>query len=151
MLLFEYYFSPFQDLYTIQILMARIELSPQLRSRICELRSIGYSCNKIHKIHSDITISTIKTTCRRGKSRIDNKSKPRSGAPRKLSEEQRDHLYNIAIYQNPYIKHRDLLEEVDRAIKKRSLQGLLREIDRRKWRQQQRSEIKLIHAEKRLQ
>ena len=63
------------------------ELSPQLRSRICELRSLGLSYPKIYQIHPDIYLSTIKITCQRESLRINNKSRPRAGAPRKLLEE----------------------------------------------------------------
>jgi hypothetical protein len=46
---------------------------------------------------------------------------------------------------------RDLLEEVDGVVKKRSMQYLLRELGRRKWRQLNRPEIKQHHADARLQ
>jgi hypothetical protein len=60
------------------------DLSPQLRSRICELRSIGYSYNRIHSIHRNIPLSTIISICRLEASRQDNCSKPRSGAHESL-------------------------------------------------------------------
>ena len=110
----------------------KAELSPQLRSRICELRGLGFTYTKIHNIYPEICKSTIKSTCLRESTRIDNQSRPRTGILRKLSEEQRDYIYNIAINQNPHISNQDLLQEVDRACQKRSLQKLLREIDRRK-------------------
>ena len=93
------------------------ELSPQLRSRICELRSIGYSYKRIHQIHPEVPLYTVKTTCRREALRADNCSRPRSGAPKKLTPEQRDHLYDVAVHQNPHILNRDLLREVDGAVK----------------------------------
>ena len=127
------------------------ELSPQLRSRLCELRNLGYSFPHIHKIHPEVCLSTIKTTYYREANRINNQSKPRTGAPRKLSDEQRDHLYDIATHQNPHITNRELVNEVDGTVKKRSIQRLLREMGRRKWRQKQRPEIKDSHAERRLQ
>ena len=68
------------------------------------------------------------------------------GPPRKLTEEMRDYLYDIVVYQNPHIKMRDLVVEVNAAVKKRSIQKLLREMDRRKWRQRARPEIKEHHA-----
>jgi transposase len=127
------------------------ELSVQLRSRLCELRSLGLSFPRIHQLHRDIPLSTIKYTCYKERERENNQSKRRPGAPRKLSEEQRDHLYDVAVHQNPHIKNRDLMEEVDETVKKRSIQKLLREMGRRKWKQRQRPEIKMVHAEKRLQ
>lgn len=127
------------------------ELSPQLRSRLCELRSLGFTFLRIHQIHPEVPVSSIKYTCYREKDRMNNQLKRRSGAPRKLSDEQRDHLYNLTIHQNPYITNRELVAEVDETIKKGSIQRLLREMGRRKWRQKQRPEIKVHQAEKRLQ
>jgi transposase len=93
-----------------------LELDPQLRSRICELRSIGWSYNKIHQKHPTISKSTIITTCRREANQVNNVSRPRSGKPRKLPEEQHDHLYDIVTHQNPYITTKDLLAEVDNVV-----------------------------------
>ena len=64
---------------------------------------------KIYQIHPDIYLLTIKITCQRESLRINNKSRPRAGAPRKLSEEQRDHIFDIAIHQNPHITNQDLI------------------------------------------
>jgi len=130
--------------------MARKELSPQLRSRICELKAYGLSLAKIHARYKEIPYSTIRTTCQREPSRTNNQSKPRIGGPRKISEEQRDHLYDVT-NRNPHAKNEDLLKEVDNVCKKRTIQRLLRELDRRKWRQKERPEIKQIYADKRLQ
>jgi hypothetical protein len=101
--------------------MARKELSPQLRSRICELSSIHWSARRIHEKHPDIPISTIRTTIRRQASRDDNKPLPRSGRPQSLTEEQRNHVYDVVNHTNPHIKMRDLLREVNDACKKRCL------------------------------
>ncbi len=114
------------------------ELSPQLYSRICELRSIGWSIPRIHKQNLEIFISTIKRTLRRETSRQDNCSRPRSGAPRLLTEEQRDHLYDVAVHLNLHIKIGDLSKEVDGAVKERAIQKLMQEMVRRKWRKRQR-------------
>ena len=127
------------------------ELSPQLRSRICKLRSLGYTYKKIHQIYPEVCFSTIITTCQRESLRINNKTRSRTGAPRKLSEEQRDYIYDIAIYQNPHIINQNLIQKIDRACRKRSIQKLLREMDRRKWRQRCRPEIKQVYADKRLE
>ncbi len=112
--------------------MVRRELSPQMRSRICELSTFGLSLNRILKLHPELNLSTIKLIIRREASRIDNASKSRSGRPRALTEEQRDYIYNIVNYTNPYIKMRELLCEVDDVIKKRLLRGLLREMGKKK-------------------
>jgi transposase len=127
------------------------ELTAQLQSRICELRSIGYSYGQIATIHPEVKRSTIITTCRREQLRDDNKTRPRSGPPRKLTEEHRDHVYDLISHQDPHIKIRDLCAEVDHVVKERSIQRLCRELDRRKWKQRLRPEITEIHAQKRLQ
>jgi transposase len=122
-----------------------------MRARICELSSIGYGAKKISTIHPEIPISMIKYTIRAEKQRIENNSKPRSGQPRKLTEEQRDRIYDIATHENPHISYRDLLESVDNAIKERSLRGLLREMGRRKWIQRRRPLLTPAHAAARLE
>jgi transposase len=113
--------------------MARgCEVSPQMRARICELRSIQWSYNRIHQKYPEIPLSTIKGVVRRASSQANFTSKPRSGRRRALTDEQRDHVYDIVNHTNPHIKLRDLLREVDDVVKKRSLQGLLREMNKRK-------------------
>ena len=121
------------------------ELSPQMRSRICELKSIGWGYKRIHNLHRDIPLSTIKSTILLEQKRKDNLSRTRSGRLHKLTEEQRDHIYDLSIHQ-PHIKIHDMLEEVDHVIKERSIRGLLNEMGRRKWKQLQRPEIQEIHT-----
>lgn len=130
--------------------MVRKELSPRSRDRICELSSLHYTPSRIYKIHPEWPISTIKSTIRREASRVDNHSKPRSGRTRALIEEQRDYVYDITNHINPHIKMRDLLLSVDDACKKRSLQDLLREMNKRKWRQRNCPKITQEHADARL-
>ena len=55
------------------------ELDPQLRSCICELKSIGWGATCIHRQHPAIPLSTIKTTLRRESERMNCVSKPCSG------------------------------------------------------------------------
>ena len=74
------------------------ELSPQDRARIYELRSIGWSLNRIHKQHLEWALSTIRSTIRRAALQDNHVSRPQSGAPQKLTEEQRDYLYDITTY-----------------------------------------------------
>ncbi len=85
-------------------------LNPQLRSRLCELRALGFNYSRINQIHPEVCVSTIRTTCVRETKRVNNQSNHRSGAPRKLSDEQRDHLHDLAVHQNPHIKNRELVE-----------------------------------------
>lgn len=58
-------------------------------------------------------------------------------------------LYDLS-YSDSHIKIYDLVAEVDEVIKKRSTQGLLNEIGRRKWKQLCRPEIKPHHDIQRL-
>ena len=111
----------------------RRELIPQMRARICELHSLKWGPLQIHKRHPEIPLGSIKTTIRRQALRDDHTSRPRTGRPRALTEEQRDYIYDVVNHTNPQIKMRDLLREVDDVVKKRSLQGLLREIGKKKW------------------
>jgi hypothetical protein len=132
--------------------MPRRELSPQTRARIHELSSIGWSPNRIFKLHPEIPLPTIRTTIRRIKlsGSTDTTSKPRSGRPRALTEEQRDHVYDV-VTTTPHIKMRDLLREVNDDCKKRCMQRLLREMDKKKWIQKKRPFITPAHATARLQ
>ena len=124
------------------------ELSPQMRSRLCELNSIGYGAKRISKIHPEIPLSTIKYTLRKEAIRKNNISMLRSGQPRKLSEEQRDSIYDLTEH-NPDITHKDLLALIDYAIKERALRVLLREMNKRKWKKLRRPQIQICHAEAR--
>ena len=81
--------------------------------------------------------------------RLNCVSKPRSGRPRQLTEEQHDHIYDLTT-TNAHIKTRDLLDEVDYAVKERSIQNLLNEMGRQKWKQLNRPYIDEVHARKRL-
>jgi transposase len=127
------------------------ELSQQIRSRICELHTIGYSYRRIHLIHPELSKSTIIRTCQLESKRINNNTKSRPGAPRKISEAERDLLYDTAIHQNPHISTKSLTQEVDQEVSERSIRRLMQEMDRRKWRQRKRAEIKQVHADKRLE
>lgn len=71
------------------------ELSPQLRSRICELHSIGWGARRIHKKHPEVALSTISYTIRKERERINNESKARSGRPRQLTDWYRDYIYDM--------------------------------------------------------
>lgn len=73
---------------------SRRQLDPQTRSRICELRSIGWSHRRIHERHPHIPLGTIKTTLYREHLRDNNVTRRRPGAPRKLKE-SKDQTANI--------------------------------------------------------
>lgn len=106
----------------------RRELSPQLRSRICELHSIGWGPKKIHDKHPEIPINTIKTTIRRECERENNQSKARSGRPHKLNEDQRNYIHGT-ITSNPHTKYEEILDGMGHVVEKRSIQNLLREFN----------------------
>ena len=129
---------------------SRRELDPQLRSRLCELRAIGWGFVQIHARYPHIPLSTIKTTIYREPTRSNNVSRPRSGQPRRLTEEYRDRIWD-KIETEPHTKENNLLSEVDYVVRKRSIQRLLNEMGRRKWVQQNVPELKPEHAVKRLE
>ena len=121
-----------------------------MRSRLCELRSLHYSYRQIHRLHPEIPLSTIHSTCKQEAIRVNNQSQLRSGRPHQLTETQRDQIYDTIMHNNPHVSHRDLLDSVDNVVKKRSLQGLLREIGKRKWRRLKRLQLSEAQAAARL-
>lgn len=84
----------------------RVELDPSMRTRLCELRNTAkWSYARIHDAYPHIPIPTIKTTVRREKERIDNKTRLRSGRPRKMkadnlpiADDVTDHMYGTYDY-----------------------------------------------------
>ena len=80
------------------------ELTPEMRARICELRSIGWSYRKIQARHSTIPLSTIVSTCKREHDRVGQKSNPRSGAPRKTTKDGGDRMVEIPKFKEPDIQ-----------------------------------------------
>jgi hypothetical protein len=61
---------------------ARRELDPCMRARICELHtSAHWGYKRIHKMHLEIPISTIRYTIEKEQERTNQRSKPRSGTP----------------------------------------------------------------------
>jgi hypothetical protein len=107
------------------------ELSSQMRSRICELRSLGWSYNKIKAKHPEIARTTIANTCRQESKRLNNVSQPRPGPPRVITEEQRDMLYDEAI-SAPSISYEALQAQVALTASIRSIKRLLQEMNIRK-------------------
>jgi len=107
------------------------ELSPQMRARICELRSLGWSYDRIRAKHPDIPKSTIGNTCRNEAKRLNNVSQPRPGPPRVISEEERDMLYDTAT-SAPSISYEALQAQVAPNASIRSIKRLLQEMNIRK-------------------
>lgn len=146
-----FFFPSFNINTTATMGRCRKELPPHLRTRICELKSLGYSHSRIHKLHLEVPLGTIKSTVRLESQQLENRSQPQSGQPRKLSEEQRDYIDDIINHTNPHATMQDLLNSVDNACKERSLQYLLHEIGKRKWIQRRRPLLTAQHAALRLQ
>lgn len=107
------------------------ELSPQIRARICELRSIGWSYSKIHIKHPEIPRPTIVSTCQKEALRINNESRPRCGAKRVITEEQRDMLYDTAV-TTPKISYEALQAQIAPDASVRSIKRLFQEMNIRK-------------------
>lgn len=89
------------------------ELTPEMRARICELRSIGWSYRKIQERHS-IPLSTIVSTIKREHDRVGQKSKPRSGAPKIITQEERDRMAE-KLKLDPNITWKELSKECENA------------------------------------
>lgn len=104
------------------------ELSPQDRSRICELHSVNkWGAKRIHRVHPEFPVSTIHSTIRREAIREDNTSKSRPGRPKKLSEADLDHLRHL-IRDNSNIKREQLLDEVGHRVERTTLWRLYNEL-----------------------
>lgn len=70
--------------------------------------------------------------------RDDNRSLSRAGARRKLTEADRDRLYDIATNQNPHIEADDLMKNVADGVSKRTVRRALRETREQKRLKEQR-------------
>ncbi|KAJ5535388.1 hypothetical protein N7527_001642 [Penicillium freii] len=127
------------------------ELPPHVRERICELkRSAKWGAKRIQKhAYPHIPLSTIHYTLRQETKRSHGISMPRLGGPRKLTEEDRDRVYD-AIQSRPDITREDLLAEVDYKVKAHSIWRLTHEMGLRKWRKMNRPYLTPIYAAKRL-
>lgn len=109
------------------------ELTPALRERICELHAIGWGYGRVHKRYPWIPLSTTRYTIKKEQERRNGVSKPRSGRPKKLTEDDKNQILE-SIHGNPRTTHEDLLAKVDHKVKLRSIQRLLNAENLRKWR-----------------
>jgi transposase len=66
--------------------------------------SYGKIAAQVSRLGREISRYTVRTTCEREIERVDNASKPRTGRPRVISEEERDQMYDIVEHDNPFIK-----------------------------------------------
>lgn len=127
------------------------ELDCLTRAKICELHATnGWGATTIKKMRfPDIPRSTIQYTLTQEAKRQKQQSLPRSGAPKKLTEDDRDHIFET-IQEKPSILIEDLLAEVDYKVHRMSIWRLTHEMGLRKWRKMQRPCLTPLHAEKRL-
>jgi hypothetical protein len=121
------------------------ELSPQMRARICELRSLGWSYDRIQKKHPEIAYSTIGDTCRKEAKRLNNFSNPQSGAPRVITEDERDSLLETVIL-TPEISYEALRAQECPNASMRAMKQLLQEMNIRKWVRLKRPALTPEHA-----
>jgi hypothetical protein len=122
-----------------------LELSPEMRGRICELRSLGWSYDRIHKKHPEIAHSTIGDTCRKEAQRLNNVSKPRLGAPRVITENERDSLLETVLL-TPEISYEALRAQECPNAALRTMKQLLQEMNIRKWIRLKRPALTPEHA-----
>ncbi|KAH8690021.1 hypothetical protein BGW36DRAFT_259049, partial [Talaromyces proteolyticus] len=74
---------------------------------------------------------TIQSTVQLEKTRDDNQTKPRSGKPRKITEEERDRIVELTM-SNPSITYEELMKEIDADIHRTTLRRLLQSIHKPK-------------------
>ena len=105
------------------------ELSPNLRTRICEAKALGLTYPQIVARYH-VTLSAAKYTVAKERARgTENASRPRSGRPRIIDEPTRDLLVGTAYHgEDSRIKWRDLTiiaqDESGFSIHQRSVQRL---------------------------
>lgn len=120
------------------------ELEPQLRGRILALREEGMSIQRIATKH-ELAYSTVRSTIEAAKKRASSQaSLPRQGAPRAVTEDQRDAIYE-AVTTNLNITFADLQAEAEDA-SIRTIRRLLREMNIRKWQRKKRPALTEDHA-----
>ena len=99
----------------ISLLNTLIDLAD---TKMLDTAEMSFNHTELHYL-VEFPLSTIKTTLRRESERMNCVSKSRSGCPQGLTEEQCelcDHIYDLTM-TDPHIKTRDMLEEVNYAVK----------------------------------
>lgn len=128
----------------------KAELDAYTRTKFVELKDVaGWTFQQIADYYTDYSISIIKTSYYRSRTRINNETLPRSGRPRKLDESDKTKLLE-AINENPRITYDDLLATVDNKVKRHSIWRLLHDEGRRKWLVLDRPGLTPFHAAQRL-
>ncbi|KFY81201.1 hypothetical protein V499_00027 [Pseudogymnoascus sp. VKM F-103] len=129
------------------------ELSVETRVRILELHDIGWSLQKIATKHT-LSKATVQSTISKARERErvngGQSSLPRLGAPRVITEDERDAIMENTI-QNPYVTHEELRKKHAPQLSLRTMQRLCHEMDRRKWMCLRRPALTEEHAATRLQ
>lgn len=105
------------------------QLDPIMRTKITTLKLVaGWSYSQIAK-HYSIPLSTVKKTVSMHEKRgYTNETLSRSGRPQKLSEEERQFIFE-SVRKDPNVKLKVLLDGVDNKISKSSLCRLLKKGD----------------------
>lgn len=84
--------------------MGQPNYTPAIRERICELSAIGWGYKRIHQRYPTISLSTIRCTIKKEPERRQGVSKPKSGRPQKLSDDQKGRA-STAIHENSKVTH----------------------------------------------
>jgi hypothetical protein len=66
--------------------------------------SYGKIAAQASRLGREVSRYTVRTTCEREIEHVDNASKPQTGRPRVISEEERDQMYNIIEHDISFIK-----------------------------------------------
>jgi transposase len=111
--------------------------------------SYGAIATQISRGGVKVGRSTVQMTCKREIERVDNVSKPRCGAPRVITEEERDRMIDIVDNEDPFIKWRDLTRVCENA-HERSVRRLFQDMNRRKWKSLERPHLEPHQAAARL-
>lgn len=126
---------------------ARGKRGPELdcitRARICELHTTnGWGATRIKKERfPDIPRSTIQYTITQESKREKQESRGRTGRPKLLTEDERNHIYET-LQRTPSIPIQELLKEINHKVNRSSIWRLTHEMGLRKGPKKQRSTSK---------
>ncbi|KAJ5116783.1 hypothetical protein N7456_001131 [Penicillium angulare] len=124
--------QPIESLETSTERRTRKQLDVYTRTQICTLKNIaGWSYSQIQAHFPHIPRSTITTTVKREPSRRNNQTVRRTGAPKKLGEEEKKKLLD-ALDNDPRITWDDLEKVIDRKAGRHCIRRLFESEGRRK-------------------
>lgn len=127
----------------------RKELTPEIRARLCEFKSIGWTFTMIYKRYPHIPYPTIQTTIKRESTRKQQHSAPRSRRPKRITPEEQQQLLDL-VEQDQHIEIHELSTAVQSSPSIRTVQRLFRTLHMQKWKQCKRPEITSQNAEKKI-